>query len=105
MERDASTPGSPRRRYAPWAMTAIVTALIALMLQGSLLPLNIAVAIFAVLGLRQVRRHPRRYIGRPFCWIALALVLVLAILNAMLQPAVREGIPESVPEQRESEAQ
>lgn len=86
-------------------MTAIVTALIALLFQGSLVPLNVAVAIFAVLGLRQIRRQPQRYIGRAFCWIAIALILTLAILNAMLQPPVQEGIPENVPEQRSSEAQ
>lgn len=105
MERDTSIPGSPRRRYAPWAMTAIVTALIALLFQGSLPPLNIAVAIFAVLGLRQIRRHPQRYIGRAFCWIAIALILILAILNAMLQPSAQEGSPEYVPEQPNIEAQ
>lgn len=86
-------------------MTAIVTALVALLFQGSLLPLNIAAAIFAVMGLRQVQRQPDRYIGRALCWIAIALVLILAILNAMLQPPVQEGVPESVTEQRYSEAQ
>lgn len=103
MERDSSSPDSPRRRYAPWAMTAIVTALIALLFQGSLLPLNLAAAIFAVMGLHQVQRQPERYIGRAFCWIAIALVLILAILNAMLQPPVQEGIPENVTEQRSIE--
>ncbi|MGQ4880295.1 DUF4190 domain-containing protein [Billgrantia sp. LNSP4103-1] len=105
MESDTSPPGSPRRRYAPWATTAIVTALIALLFQGSLPPLNIAAALFAVLGLRQIRRHPQRYIGRAFCWIAIALVLILAILNAMLQPPVQEDMPPSVPEQPNIEAQ
>jgi hypothetical protein len=86
-------------------MTAIVTALFALLFQGSLPPLNIAATIFAVLGLRQIRRQPERYVGRAFCWIAIALVLILAILNAMLQPPVQEDIPENVPEQRNIEAQ
>lgn len=68
-------------------MTAIVTALMALLFEGSLPPLNIAAAIFALLGLRQIRREPERYTGRALCWIAIALVLILAILTAMLQPA------------------
>lgn len=85
-------------------MTAIVTALIALLFQGSLPPLNIAAAIFAVMGLRQVRRNPERYLGRAFCWMALALVLVLAILNAMLQPSQQEAA-DNVTEQRTIEAQ
>ncbi|QOR39350.1 hypothetical protein HNO52_13105 [Billgrantia diversa] len=105
MERDCPSRDTPRRRHAPWAMTAIVTALVALLFQGSLLPLNLAAAIFAVMGLRQVQRQPGRYVGRALCWIAIALALILAILNAMLQPPVQEGIPESVPEQRSSEAQ
>jgi multisubunit Na+/H+ antiporter MnhE subunit len=79
-------------------MTAIVTALIALLFQGSLPPLNIAAAIFAVMGLRQIRRQPERYIGRALCWIAIALVLILAILNAMLQPPVPGDAPVTVPE-------
>jgi hypothetical protein len=105
LERDSSPSELPRRRYAPWAMTAIVTALIALLFQGSLPPLNIAAAIFAVMGLRQIRRQPDRYIGRAFCWLAIALVLILAILNALLMPPAHEGIPEGVPEQRTIEAQ
>ncbi len=84
-------------------MTAIVTALVSLLLQGSLVPLNLAAAIFAVLGLRQVHRQPERYFGRALCWIAIALVLILAILNAMLQPPVQEDAPETLPEQRSAE--
>lgn len=86
-------------------MTAIVTALIALLFQGSLPPLNIAAAIFAVMGLRQIRRQPDRYIGRAFCWLAIALVLILAILTAMLQPPVLDGSPVNAPEQRTLEAE
>lgn len=86
-------------------MTAIVTALIALLFQGSLPPLNIAAAIFAVMGLRQIRRQPDRYIGRAFCWLAIALVLILAILTAMLQPPVLDGPPVNAPEQRTLEAE
>ncbi|AXY40844.1 hypothetical protein [Halomonas sp. JS92-SW72] len=86
MEGDTPTPVSPRRRYAPWAMAAIVSALLALLLQGALLPLNLAAAVMALLGLRQIRREPERYIGRPFCWLAIALVLILAVLTAMLEP-------------------
>ncbi|WP_444677312.1 hypothetical protein [Halomonas sp. E19] len=69
-------------------MTAIVTALLALLFEGSLPPLTIAAALFALLGLRQIRREPDRYTGRAFCWIAIALALILAILTAMLEPAV-----------------
>ncbi|MCE8011237.1 hypothetical protein HOP54_12190 [Halomonas daqingensis] len=105
MERDISAPESPRRRYAPWAMTAIVTALVALLFQGSLPPLNIAAAIFALMGLRQIRRHPDRYIGRAFCWLAIALVLILAILTAMLQPPMLDDAPATAPEPRAIEAE
>lgn len=86
-------------------MTAIVTALIALLFQGSLPPLNIAAAIFAVMGLRQIRRQPERFIGRALCWLAIALVLILAILNALLLPPAQEGTPEEVTEQRTHETQ
>ncbi len=68
-------------------MTAIVTALMALLFEGGLPLLNIAAAIFALLGLRQIRREPERYAGRALCWMAIALVLILAILTAMLEPA------------------
>ena len=81
-----------RRRYSPWALTAIVTALLALLLQGSLPPVNIAAAIFALMGLRQIRRMPERYIGRAFCWLAIALALILAVLTAMVQPHPQAGV-------------
>lgn len=67
-------------------MAAIVTALFALLLQGGLVPVNLATAVFALLGLRQIRREPGRYMGRAFCWIAIALVLILAILTAVVEP-------------------
>ncbi|QTF91483.1 hypothetical protein [Halomonas sp. BM-2019] len=86
MEGDNPTPVPPRRRYAPWALAAIVSALLALLLQGSLVPLNLAAAVMALLGLRQIRREPERYIGRAFCWLAIALVLILAVLTALLEP-------------------
>ncbi|MFQ3788250.1 DUF4190 domain-containing protein [Halomonas sp. A29] len=105
MERDSTSPDSPRRRYAPWAMTAMVTALIALLFQGSLPPLNIAAAIFAIMGLRQIRRHPDRYLGRAFCWLAIALVLILAILTAMLPPPELNDAPANAPEPRAIEAE
>ena len=92
MERESSTQQAPRRRYAPWAMSAMVTALISLLFQGSVPPLNIAAAIFALLGLRQIRQQPGRYMGRAFCWLALALALILAILNALLIPPAPEGV-------------
>jgi hypothetical protein len=86
LEGDNATRQPARRRYSPWAMAAIVTALIALLLQGSLPPVTIAAAILALVGLRQIRRAPERYIGRAFCWLAIALALILAILTAMLEP-------------------
>lgn len=92
MERDSSPPESPRRRYAPWAMSAMITALVSLLLQGSVPPLNIAAAIFALLGLRQIRHQPERFVGRAFCWLTLALALILGILNALLIPPVPEGV-------------
>ncbi|MCG6656409.1 hypothetical protein HOP52_01270 [Halomonas campisalis] len=91
MESDSSPQASSRRRYSPWALTAIVTALFALLLQGSLPPVTIAAAIFALMGLRQIRRMPERYIGRAFCWLAIALALILAILTAMVQPQPQVG--------------
>lgn len=73
-------------------MSAIVTALIALLLAGNLVPLNLVAAVFALLGLRQIHHDPERYSGRHFCWIAIALVLLLAILTAMVQPAPSAGV-------------
>ena len=94
MNADTDPPVPARRRYSPWAMAAIVTALLALLLQGALVPLNLAVAVMALLGLRQIRREPSRYIGRAFCWLAIGLVLVLALLTAMLEPTPTEPPPE-----------
>lgn len=80
-------------------MTAMVTALFALLLQGGLPPLNVAAAVFGLLGLRQIRREPERYVGRAFCWIAIALVLLLAILTAMVEPLPPAGLEDvMVPE-------
>jgi len=94
LNADTDPPVPTRRRYSPWAMAAIVTALLALLLQGALVPLNLAVAVMALLGLRQIRREPSRYIGRAFCWLAIGLVLVLALLTAMLEPTPTEPPPE-----------
>lgn len=90
MNADNDPPLPARRRYSPWAMAAIVTALLALLLQGALVPLNLAVAVMALLGLRQIRREPSRYIGRAFCWLAIGLVLVLSLLIAMLEPTATQ---------------
>ncbi len=86
MNTDSDSPRPARRRYSPLAMSAIVTALVALLLQGGFVPLNLAAAVLALLGLRQIRREPERYIGRAFCWLAIALVLALAILTALVEP-------------------
>ena len=86
MNVDNQPPVPARRRYSPWAMGAMVCALLALLLQGALVPLNIAVAVMALIGLRQIRREPSRYIGRAFCWLAITLVIILAVLTAMLEP-------------------
>lgn len=86
MNVDNQPPVPARRRYSPWAMGAMVCALLALLLQGALVPLNMAVAVMALIGLRQIRREPSRYIGRAFCWLAIALVIILAVLTAMLEP-------------------
>ncbi|GHE19896.1 hypothetical protein C1H70_12895 [Halomonas urumqiensis] len=67
-------------------MAAIITALFSLLLQGGLVPVNLAAAVFALLGLRQIRHAPERYMGRAFCWIAIALVLTLATLTVMVEP-------------------
>ncbi|RCV91070.1 DUF4190 domain-containing protein [Billgrantia montanilacus] len=100
LHSDNANRSSPRRHYSPWAMASIVTALIALLLAGSMPPVNIAAAIFGIMGLRQIRRDPGRYIGRAFCWITIALVLILAILTAMVQPPLQEGAEQHmVPEQ------
>lgn len=86
MNNDSDSPHHGRKRYSPLAMGAIVTALLALLLQGGFVPLNLAAAVLALLGLRQIRREPERYIGRAFCWLAIALALILAILTAMVEP-------------------
>jgi membrane-associated PAP2 superfamily phosphatase len=85
-------------------MSAIVTALLALLLQGGFVPLNLAAAVLALLGLRQIRREPERYIGRAFCWLAIALVLVLAVLTALVEPTPSAPPAEfMVPEQNATE--
>lgn len=100
MNTDSDSRRPARRRYSPLAMGAIVTALVALLLQGGFVPLNLASAVLAVLGLRQIRREPERYMGRPFCWLAIALVLVLAILTALVESTPSEPPAEfMVPEQ------
>ncbi|WP_416137277.1 hypothetical protein ACM26W_12275 [Halomonas sp. HK25] len=90
MNVDKQPPVPARRRYSPWAMGAIVAALLALLLQGALVPLNLAAAVMALIGLRQIRREPSRYIGRAFCWLAIVLVLILAVLTAMLEQTAPE---------------
>ncbi len=70
------------------AIIAIVTALISLFFEGRVAPLNIAAALFALLGLRQIRRDPLRYQGRVFCWAAIALAMVLATLAALVEPSI-----------------
>ncbi len=100
LHRDNTPRSSTRRHYSPWAMASIVTAIIALLLAGSMPPVNIAAAIFGVMGLRQIRRNPESYIGRAFCWIAISLVLILAILTAMVEPPLQEGVEQHmVPDQ------
>ncbi|MBE0490173.1 MAG: hypothetical protein IBX53_13955 [Halomonas sp.] len=99
MNVDNPSPPPARRRYSPWAMGAMVSALLALLLQGALVPLNLAVAIMALIGLRQIRREPSRYIGRAFCWLAIALVLILTVLTAMVestapQPPAEYMVPD-----------
>ena len=102
MNVDNQPPVPARRRYSPWAMGAMVCALLALLLQGALVPLNLAVAVMALIGLRQIRREPSRYIGRAFCWLAIALVIILAVLTAMLEPTSPEPPPEfMVPDQEQ----
>ncbi|PWV74874.1 MULTISPECIES: hypothetical protein [unclassified Halomonas] len=104
MNTDSDSPRPARRRYSPLAMSAIVTALLALLLQGGFVPLNLAAAVLALLGLRQIRREPERYIGRAFCWLAIALVLVLAVLTALVEPTPSAPPAEfMVPEQNATE--
>ncbi|MDR5891851.1 hypothetical protein QC820_03420 [Halomonas mongoliensis] len=104
MNTDSDSPRPARRRYSPLAMSAIVTALLALLLQGGFVPLNLAAAVLALLGLRQIRREPERYIGRAFCWLAIALVLVLAVLTALVEPTPSAPPAEfMVPEQNAAE--
>ncbi|MGJ7457571.1 hypothetical protein ACR80S_06050 [Halomonas sp. MA07-2] len=103
MNADNPSPVHARRRYSPWAMGAMVCALLALLLQGVLVPLNLAVAIMALIGLRQIRREPSRYIGRAFCWLAIALVLILAVLTAMVEPtAPQPPAQQMVPDTEQS---
>ncbi|MFO8044904.1 MAG: hypothetical protein R6U30_03440 [Halomonas sp.] len=95
VDNQSSVPS--RRRYSPWAMGAMVGALLALLFQGALVPLNMAVAVMALIGLRQIRREPSRYIGRAFCWLAIALVLILALMIAMLEPTAQIMVPDEAP--------
>ena len=92
MDGDSANRSPARRRYSPWAMAAIVTALFALLLQGSLVLLNLAASLLALMGLRHIRREPERFIGRAFCWLAIVLVLILAGLTAMVEPMAPAGL-------------
>ena len=49
--------------------------------------LGLVATTFALLGLRQIRRNPLRYQGRGFCWVAIALALIVAGLSLMVEPA------------------
>ncbi|SDM72883.1 hypothetical protein SAMN05192555_11837 [Franzmannia pantelleriensis] len=88
---DAETPVEPhppRKRYAGFAVAAIITAFVALFFEGRIPPLNIAAAVLALIGLRQIRRDPLRYKGRAFCWLAVALAIIVATLAALVEPSL-----------------
>lgn len=77
----------PQRRYAHWAIAAIVTAMLGLFFDVLAPVLSLVATLFALLGLRLVRRAPQRYKGRTFCWIAIVLALVIAALSLSVEPA------------------
>lgn len=94
-------PGSHRaesdqasRRYANWAIAAVVTAMLSLFFDMLAPLLGLVATIFALLGLRQIRSDPARYQGRVFCWVAIALALIVAGLSLLVEPAPG---PESEP--------
>ncbi|WP_425191364.1 DUF4190 domain-containing protein [Halomonas sp. GXIMD04776] len=83
------------QRHASWAITAIVTAMLGLFFD-TLAPLMGAFAIlFALLGLRQIRRSPQHYKGRGFCWAAIALALSVVTLSLLVEPATESRGPST----------
>ncbi|MFD2190354.1 DUF4190 domain-containing protein [Pistricoccus aurantiacus] len=75
-----------RPRYSGWALAALATAFLALFFDAMAAFVSIIAAVFALLGLRQIRRSPTLYKGRALCWIAIGLGLVMAVLVALVEP-------------------
>lgn len=98
MSGSAPEPGAAqRRRYAHWAIAAIVTAMLGLFFDILAPVLGLIATLCALLGLRQVRRDPQRYKGRGFCWAAIALALVIATLSLLVEPAPEPRVSQSHP--------
>ena len=77
----------PTRRHANWAIAAVIIAMLSLFFDRLAPLLGLVATLFALLGLRQIRRNPLRYQGRGFCWVAIALALIVAGLSLMVEPA------------------
>ena len=73
------------RRYANSAIAAIVIAMLGLFLDMLAPLLGLVAVIFALFGLRTIRREPKRYRGRGFCWAAIALALAIATLSLLVE--------------------
>ena len=66
----------------------MATAFLALFFDAMAPVIAVIAAVFALLGLRQIRRSPERYRGRALCWLAIGLGLILAILVSLVEPGV-----------------
>lgn len=86
---------TPSRRYANWAIAAIVTAMLSLFFDMLAPLLGLVATLFALLGLRQIRREPERYQGRGFCWAAIVLALAIATLSLLVEPMPEPGVSDN----------
>lgn len=83
------------RRYAGWAVAAIVTAMLGLFFD-TLAPFVEALAILlALLGLYQIRKTPERYKGKGLCLGAILLALSVATLSLLVEPAPKSRVDAS----------
>ncbi|SDL76920.1 hypothetical protein SAMN05661010_02491 [Modicisalibacter muralis] len=84
---DRSENDQVSRRYANWAIAAVVTAMLSLFFDMLAPLLGLMATIFALLGLRRIRSDPERYQGRGFCWAAIALAVIVAGLSLLVESA------------------
>lgn len=79
-----ASPTAPPR-YAHLATVAVIVAMLGLFFDRLAPAFALMAGVFALLGLRQIHRAPRRYKGRGFCWLALALAIVVATLSLLVE--------------------